>query len=88
MEIRRQGDWGARKGNNPRLEITGDAAPVRTSRSSLGACLGGKFVLARAEEAYEAQAGGPNRKFRFNPNFRSSMQDISDGLRRFHAATY
>ena len=29
-----------------------------------GACSGGKFVVSRAGEAYDARARGPNRKFR------------------------
>jgi hypothetical protein len=31
---------------------------------SPGACSGGKFVVSRAGEAYDAQARGLNRKFR------------------------
>ncbi len=29
-----------------------------------GACSGGKLVVSRAGEAYDARDGGPNRKFR------------------------
>ncbi len=41
---------------------------VKTGRRNpadlAGACSGGKFVVSRAGEAYDAQARGPNRKFR------------------------
>jgi hypothetical protein len=36
---------------------------VGTPLISLRACSGGKFVLSRSGEAYDAKAGGPNRKF-------------------------
>ena len=34
-------------------------------RDLAGACSGGKFVVSRAGEAYDARARGPNRKFLF-----------------------
>jgi hypothetical protein len=41
---------------------------AKTSRRNpadlAGACSGGKFVVSRAGEAYDAQAGNPNRRFR------------------------
>ena len=41
---------------------------AKTSRRNpadlAGACSGGKFVVSRAGEAYDARARGPNRKFR------------------------
>ena len=33
-------------------------------RDLTGACSGGKFVVSRSGEVYDAVAGGPNRKFR------------------------
>jgi hypothetical protein len=41
--------------------------PGLARTSSSGACSGGKFVVSRAGEAYDAQARGLNRKFRFTP---------------------
>lgn len=38
---------------------------VGTPLISLGACSGGKFVVSRAGEAYDARVRGPNRKFLF-----------------------
>jgi hypothetical protein len=54
--------------------------PFQLSCNACEACSGSKFAVSRAREAYDAQARGPNRKFRFNPSAFSIVQFLRRDL--------
>ena len=51
---------------------------VGTPLISLGACSGGKFVVSRAGEAYDARNRGPNRKSPPTPEDGDRMSATQD----------
>src|SRR5713226_1896982 len=48
----------------PRPHETGHFYFAQTGHSHFAATIGGKFVVSRTGEAYDAQAGCPSRRFR------------------------